>query len=70
MTKLPVTMKALVAYSADTYVLETAWPRPVAGPGEIIIKVEACGSVRAMSKPSTVRNGSGKISSSRGDSRS
>ena len=43
MTKLPDTMKALVAYSADSYVLETAWPRPVAGPGEIIIKVEACG---------------------------
>ena len=36
-------MKALVAYSADTYVLETAWPRPKAGPGEIIIRVEACG---------------------------
>ena len=43
MTKLPDTMKALVAYSADHYVLETDWPRPVAGPGEIIIKVEACG---------------------------
>ena len=43
MTKLPETMKALVAYTPDHYVLETAWPRPKAGPGEIVIKVEACG---------------------------
>lgn len=43
MPKLPETMKALVAYTAEKYVLETAWPRPKAGPGEIVIKVEACG---------------------------
>jgi erythritol/L-threitol dehydrogenase len=43
MLKIPDTMKALVAYSPDKYVLETAWPRPKAGPGEIVIKVEACG---------------------------
>ena len=36
-------MKALVAYSPDKYVLETAWPRPKASPGEIVLKVEACG---------------------------
>lgn len=43
MSKLPETMKALVAYTPDRYVLETGWPRPTAGPGEIVIKVEACG---------------------------
>lgn len=43
MLKLPETMKALVAYTPDRYVLEADWPRPTAGPGEIIIKVEACG---------------------------
>lgn len=43
MLKLPETMKALVAYSPDKYVLEKAWPRPEAGPGEIVIKVESCG---------------------------
>jgi L-iditol 2-dehydrogenase len=43
MIKLPETMKALVAYSADKYVLETKWPRPKAGPGEIILKIEICG---------------------------
>jgi erythritol/L-threitol dehydrogenase len=43
MVKLPDTMKALVAYSPDKYVLETSWPRPKAGPGEIVLKVEACG---------------------------
>jgi D-arabinose 1-dehydrogenase-like Zn-dependent alcohol dehydrogenase len=43
MAKLPETMKALVAYSPDKYIIETAWPRPVAGPGEIVLKVEACG---------------------------
>ena len=30
MPKLPETMKALVAYSPEKYVLETAWPRPKA----------------------------------------
>ena len=40
MSNLPETMRALVAYSPDKYVLETNWPRPKAGPGEIILKVE------------------------------
>ena len=43
MAKLPETMKALVAHSKDNYVLEKAWPTPKAGPGEMILKVEACG---------------------------
>ncbi len=43
MSNLPETMKALVAYTPDRYVLETDWPRPKAGPGEIVIRVEACG---------------------------
>jgi erythritol/L-threitol dehydrogenase len=43
MSKLPETMKALVAYSPDKYVLEKAWPTPKAGAGEIVLKVEACG---------------------------
>jgi threonine dehydrogenase-like Zn-dependent dehydrogenase len=43
MPKLPETMKALVAYTPDRYVLEADWPRPKAGPGEIVIRVEACG---------------------------
>ncbi len=40
---IPKTMKALVAYSKDKYVLETAYPTPECGPDDIIIKTEACG---------------------------
>lgn len=43
MSQLPKTMKALVAYTPDKYVLEQNWPTPTAGAGEIIIKIEACG---------------------------
>ncbi len=43
MEKLPKTMKALVAYDAGDYRLETNVPVPEAGIGEIIIKIEACG---------------------------
>ncbi|MDO4272986.1 MAG: alcohol dehydrogenase catalytic domain-containing protein [Eubacteriales bacterium] len=39
----PKTMKALVAYGKDNYVFETAYPTPVCGPDDIIIKTEACG---------------------------
>lgn len=39
----PKTMKALVAYSRDKYVLEEAYPTPTCGPDDIIIKTEACG---------------------------
>lgn len=42
MTK-PKTMKALVAYSATEYRLETAFPTPECGPDDVIIKTEACG---------------------------
>jgi threonine dehydrogenase-like Zn-dependent dehydrogenase len=40
---LPKTMKALVAYSADEYRLELAFPTPDCGPDDIIIKTEGCG---------------------------
>lgn len=40
---LPETMKALVAYGKDSYVLEMAYPVPDCGPDDIIIKTEACG---------------------------
>lgn len=43
MGNLPKTMKALVAYGAGEYRLETDMPVPEAGTGEIIIRVEACG---------------------------
>ncbi|MHB8062418.1 MAG: MDR/zinc-dependent alcohol dehydrogenase-like family protein [Ruminiclostridium sp.] len=43
MANLPKTMKALVAYAPGDYRLETAFPVPTAGEGEMIIKVEACG---------------------------
>lgn len=36
-------MKALVAYSAEEYRLETDYPSPECGPDDIIIKTEACG---------------------------
>lgn len=39
----PKTMKALVAYNKDRYVLEKAYPTPECGPDDIIIKTEACG---------------------------
>lgn len=39
----PATMKALVAYDKDKYVLESAYPTPECGPDDIIIKTEACG---------------------------
>lgn len=39
----PKTMKALVAYDKDTYVLEANFPTPECGPDDIIIKIEACG---------------------------
>lgn len=39
----PKTMKALVAYDKDKYVLEMAYPTPECGPDDIIIKTEACG---------------------------
>lgn len=40
---IPKTMKALVAYSKDTYKLETAWPVPTCGDDDILLKVEGCG---------------------------
>lgn len=40
---IPKTMKALVAYSKDKYVLEMDYPTPECGPDDIIIKTEACG---------------------------
>lgn len=40
---IPKTMKALVAYAKDRYVLEAAYPSPECGPDDIIIKTEACG---------------------------
>jgi len=40
---IPKTMKALVAYSKDKYVFENAYPTPVCGDDDIIIKTEACG---------------------------
>ena len=43
MSTLPKIMKALVAYGAGDYRLETAYPTPECGPDDIIIKTEACG---------------------------
>ncbi|MEF2879226.1 MAG: alcohol dehydrogenase catalytic domain-containing protein [Blautia sp.] len=43
MSKLPKTMKALVAYSKKEYRLELDYPVPVCGPDDIIIKTEGCG---------------------------
>ena len=40
---LPKTMKAVLARSCDDYRLETDFPTPVCGPGDVIIKTEACG---------------------------
>ena len=40
---IPKTMKALVAYDKDNYVLEKEYPTPECGPDDIIIKTEVCG---------------------------
>ena len=40
---LPKTMKALVAYAKGDYRYEPAYPVPVCGDNDIIIKTEACG---------------------------
>ncbi len=40
------TMRAVVIHrhgGPEVLRLETSWPRPVPGPGEILVKVEACG---------------------------
>jgi len=42
MTAIPKTMKALVAHSKDDYRIQTL-PVPIPGPGETLVKVEACG---------------------------
>lgn len=42
MSTISSTMKAIVAYAPGDYRLEEV-PTPTAGPGEILIKVEACG---------------------------
>lgn len=43
MTKLPKTMKALVAYGKGDYRFEPNYPTPECGPDDIIIKTEGCG---------------------------
>lgn len=43
MSNLPKAMKALVAYGAGDYRLETDYPVPTCGPDDIIIRTEACG---------------------------
>mgnify|MGYP000866047395 CR=1 FL=1 len=40
---IPKTMKALVAYSADKYRYEPAYPVPECGDDDILIKTEGCG---------------------------
>ena len=40
---LPKTMKALVAYSATDYRLETDYPVPACGPDDLLIRTEGCG---------------------------
>lgn len=42
-SRLPKTMKALVAYGKDEYKLEKNYPVPQCGPDDIIIKTEGCG---------------------------
>ena len=42
---LPATMRAMVMHrhgGPEVLTLETAWPRPVAGAGEIVVRVKAC----------------------------
>ncbi len=43
MTKLPKTMKALVAYDKGSYRYEPEYPVPDCGPDDIIIKTQGCG---------------------------
>lgn len=40
---IPRTMKALVAYGKEDYRFETAYPTPVCGPDDVILKTEGCG---------------------------
>jgi len=45
MTTLPTTMRAMVIHrhgGPEVLTLEREWPRPVAGPGEIVVAVKAC----------------------------
>ena len=45
MTALPKTMRAMVIHrhgGPEALTLEREWPRPVAGPGEIVVAVKAC----------------------------
>src|SRR5262245_49473814 len=45
MSSLPKTMRALVIHrhgGPEVLTLEREWPRPVAGPGEIVVAVHAC----------------------------
>jgi alcohol dehydrogenase len=45
MTTLPKTMRAMVIHrhgGPEVLTLEREWPRPVAGPGEIVVAVKAC----------------------------
>ncbi len=45
MTGLPKTMRAMVMHrhgGPEVLTLEREWPRPVAGPGEIVVRVKAC----------------------------
>jgi len=42
---LPKTMRAVVIHhhgGPEVLTLEREWPRPVAGPGEIVVAVKAC----------------------------
>lgn len=41
--EIPSTMKALVAYSKKSYVLETNFPTPKCGANDLLIQTEACG---------------------------
>ena len=43
MRNIPETMKALVAYGKGDYRFEPAYPTPVCGPDDIIIRTEGCG---------------------------
>jgi alcohol dehydrogenase len=45
MPELPKTMRAIVMHrhgGPEVLTLERAWPRPVSGPGEIVVRVAAC----------------------------
>lgn len=41
--QIPETMKALVAYGKGNYRFEPAYPTPICGPDDILIKTEGCG---------------------------